>query len=66
MENHTVSIETGVVARQATAAVMVDKDGTTVLVTVVGQQNMNEARDFFPLTVNYQERSYAAGRVPGG
>lgn len=64
--NHTVTIETGVIARQATAAVMVGMDDTVVLVTVVGQESGSEERDFFPLTVNYQERSYAAGRVPGG
>lgn len=64
--NHTVTLETGVVARQATAAVMVSMDDTVVLVTVVGQESGSEERDFFPLTVNYQERAYAAGRVPGG
>lgn len=64
--NHTVTLETGVVARQATAAVMVSMDDTVVLVTVVGQDSGSESRDFFPLTVNYQERSYAAGRIPGG
>lgn len=64
--DHTVTLETGVIARQATAAVMVSMDDTMVLVTVVGQETANEDRDFFPLTVNYQERSYAAGRVPGG
>lgn len=63
---HTVTLETGVIARQATAAVMVGMDDTMVLVTVVGQQSSSEERDFFPLTVNYQERTYAAGRVPGG
>ncbi|MGD9591893.1 MAG: polyribonucleotide nucleotidyltransferase [Candidatus Berkiella sp.] len=64
--NHTVSLETGVVARQATGAVMVNMDGTVVLVTVVGIKDAVEGRDFFPLTVNYQERMYAAGRIPGG
>ncbi len=64
--NNTVSIETGVVARQATGAVMVNMDGTVVLVTVVGVKDVAEGRDFFPLTVNYQERMYAAGRIPGG
>jgi polyribonucleotide nucleotidyltransferase len=63
---HTVTLETGVVARQATAAVMVTMDDTVVLVTAVGKQSGSDARDFFPLTVNYQERSYAAGRIPGG
>jgi polyribonucleotide nucleotidyltransferase len=64
--NHTVSIETGVVARQATGSVMVNMDGTVVLVTVVGVKDDSKERDFFPLTVNYQERMYAAGRIPGG
>lgn len=64
--NHTVTLETGVIARQATAAVMVAMDDTMVLVTVVGVENASEDRDFFPLTVNYQERTYAAGRIPGG
>ncbi len=63
---YTVTLETGVVARQATAAVMVTMDDTVVLVTVVGQDAGSEGRDFFPLTVNYQERTYAAGRIPGG
>ncbi|WP_323839405.1 polyribonucleotide nucleotidyltransferase [Photorhabdus africana] len=62
---HTVSIETGMMARQATAAVMVNMDDTAVFVTVVGQKKAKEGQDFFPLTVNYQERTYAAGRVPG-
>jgi polyribonucleotide nucleotidyltransferase len=64
--NHTVTLETGVMARQATAAVLVTMDETVVLVTVVGQENAIDGRDFFPLTVNYQERTYAAGRIPGG
>ncbi len=64
--NHTVTLETGVVARQATGAVMVNMDGTVVLVTVVGVKDQENVRDFFPLTVNYQERMYAAGRIPGG
>ena len=64
--NHTVTIETGAIARQATAAVVVNMDDTVVLVTVVGMQDNNAARDFFPLTVNYQERAYAAGSIPGG
>ncbi|HEU5281983.1 MAG TPA: polyribonucleotide nucleotidyltransferase [Gammaproteobacteria bacterium] len=62
---HTVTIETGVIARQATAAVMVSMDDTVVLVTVVGVDN-GKNQDFFPLTVNYQLRSYATGRIPGG
>ncbi|OZS45880.1 polyribonucleotide nucleotidyltransferase [Photobacterium sanguinicancri] len=64
--NHTVTIETGVIARQATAAVMVSMDDTSVLVSVVGKKTAVEGQDFFPLTVNYQERTYAAGKIPGG
>ncbi|HID7803137.1 TPA: polyribonucleotide nucleotidyltransferase [Proteus mirabilis] len=62
---HTVTLETGMMARQATAAVMVDMDGTAVFVTIVAKKKVKEGQDFFPLTVNYQERSYAAGRIPG-
>ena len=62
-----IILETGAVARQATASVLVSLGGTTVLVTVVGnKQAIGEERDFFPLTVQYQERTYAAGRIPGG
>lgn len=64
--DHTVTLDTGIIARQATAAVLVSMDDTVVLVTVVAQASNGDDRDFFPLTVNYQERSYAAGRVPGG
>ena len=64
--NHTVTIETGAIARQATAAVMVTMDDTVVLVSAVGIKDNSKERDFFPLTVNYQERTYAAGRIPGG
>lgn len=63
--NHTLTIETGEIARQATAAVIVRMDDTVVLVTVVADTSSGD-KDFFPLTVNYQERTYAAGRVPGG
>ena len=64
--NHTVTLETGVIARQATAAVMVTMDDTAVFVSVVGKKEAVEGQDFFPLTVNYQERTYAAGKIPGG
>ncbi len=64
--NHTVTLETGEIARQSTAAVMVSMDDTVVLVTVVGRKDADPGRDFFPLTVNYQERTYAAGKIPGG
>ena len=63
---HTVTLETGVVARQATAAVMASMDDTTVLVTVVAKKEAKEGQNFFPLTVNYQEKTYAAGKIPGG
>jgi len=63
--NHTVTLESGLIARQATAAVMVTMDDTVVLVTVVCAGDAAD-KDFFPLTVNYQERTYAAGRIPGG
>lgn len=62
----TVKIETGEIARQATSAVMCSMGDTSVLVTVVAVKETDEARDFFPLTVNYQERTYAAGKIPGG
>ncbi|GLR33557.1 polyribonucleotide nucleotidyltransferase [Shewanella decolorationis] len=63
---HTVTLETGVIARQADAAVLASMGDTTVLVTVVGKKDAEAGRDFFPLTVNYQEKSYAAGKIPGG
>jgi polyribonucleotide nucleotidyltransferase len=63
---HRVSLETGVIARQADGAVMVRMEDTVVLVTAVGQKTDQAGRDFFPLTVNYQEKTYAAGRIPGG
>ncbi len=63
---HTVTLETGVIARQATAAVMASMDDTSVLVTVVGKKEAKADQDFFPLTVNYQEKAYAAGKIPGG
>ena len=64
--DHTVTIETAEIARQAGGAVMVTMDDTVVLATVVGALNAKPGQDFFPLTVDYQERSYAAGRIPGG
>ena len=63
---HDVTIETGVVARQADGAVLVNMADTVVLVTAVGEKKDVGGRDFFPLTVNYQEKTYAAGRIPGG
>ena len=64
--NDTVILETGKVARQATGAVLVTIGNTVVLATVVGRKNANPDADFFPLTVNYQEKTYAAGKIPGG
>ena len=64
--DHTVTLETGRVARQASGAVLVSMDDTSVLVTVVGAKAAKPGQDFFPLTVHYQERFYAAGKIPGG
>ena len=63
---HEVTIETGALARQADGAVMVDMADTQVMVTAVGRKVADPGRDFFPLTVNYQEKTYAAGKIPGG
>ena len=63
---HQVTLETGEIARQATGAVMVSMEDTVVLVTVVAAKNAKPGQDFFPLTVDYQERTYAAGKIPGG
>ncbi len=64
--DHTVIIETGELARQADGAVLVTMSDTVVLVTAVGLKKATPGRDFFPLTVNYIEKTYAAGRIPGG
>ena len=63
---HTVHIETGEMARQADGAVVVSVGHTVVLVTAVARKAAQPGKDFFPLTVNYQEKTYAAGRIPGG
>jgi len=63
---HTLTLETGEVARQAHGAIVVNMDDTVVLVTVVGKKDVKPGQDFFPLTVDYQERTYAAGKIPGG
>ena len=63
---HTLTLETGEIARQADGAVIVSLDDTVVLVTVVGKHDVKPGQDFFPLTVDYQERTYAAGKIPGG
>ena len=63
----TVTLETGRVARQASGAVLVKVDNdVTVLVTVVGAKQADPGKDFFPLSVHYQEKTYAAGKIPGG
>ena len=63
---HQVSLTTGGIARQADGAVLVNMAETIVLVTAVGRKQADPGRDFFPLTVNYQEKTYAAGKIPGG
>ena len=64
--SHTVTIEAGEMARQADGAVRVSMGDTIVLVTAVAEKTARAGRDFFPLTVNYVEKTYAAGRIPGG
>ena len=64
--NQTVTLETGKVARQATGSVIVTMGNSQVLATVVGRKKANPGTDFFPLTVNYQEKTYAVGKIPGG
>src|SRR5262245_35028220 len=63
---HTVTLETGEIARQADGAVLVTMGDTVVLCTAVARKEAKPGQDFFPLTVNYQEKTYAAGRIPGG
>ena len=62
---HTVTMETGEIARQASGAVLVNMDDTVVLATVVGSKQAKAGQDFFPLTVDYIEKTYAAGKIPG-
>ncbi len=64
--NRTITLETGEIARQAGGAVMVSCEGTVLLVTAVANKTAREGQDFFPLTVDYQEKFYAGGRIPGG
>ncbi|MFH4415881.1 MAG: polyribonucleotide nucleotidyltransferase [Neisseriaceae bacterium] len=63
---HTVTLETGQIARQASGAIKISMGETLLLVTVVADKNIKEGQSFFPLTVDYFERSYAAGKIPGG
>jgi polyribonucleotide nucleotidyltransferase len=62
----TVKLETGRIARQASGAVMVTVENTSVLVTVVAAKSQKPGQDFFPLSVHYQEKAYAVGKIPGG
>jgi polyribonucleotide nucleotidyltransferase len=62
---HTVIMETGEIARQATGAVLVNIEDTVVLATVVASKSAKPGQDFFPLTVDYIEKTYAAGKIPG-
>jgi polyribonucleotide nucleotidyltransferase len=64
--SQTITIETGELARQADGSVLVSMGDTVVLVTAVARKAAQPGKDFFPLTVNYQEKTYAAGRIPGG
>ena len=64
--DHIVTLETGEIARQADGAVLVDMGETSVLVTAVARSEPDPNRGFFPLTINYQEKTYAAGKIPGG
>src|SRR5699024_1444676 len=64
--DHTVTLETGVIARQATGSVLVTVEDTVVLATVVAEREARHGLNFFPLTVDYIEKTYAAGRIPGG
>jgi len=64
--SETVTLQTGEIARQASAAIVASMGDTVVLVTVVGRKEANPSQAFFPLTINYQEKTYAAGKIPGG
>ena len=64
--NHEITLETGRIARQATGAVLASMDDVSVLATVVGSKSVKDGQDFFPLSVHYQERAYAVGKIPGG
>ena len=66
INDQTITLETGKVARQANGAIIASCDGTTVLATVAAKREAAENQSFFPLSVNYQEKTYAAGKIPGG
>ena len=63
---YDLTIETGEIGRQADGAVLVSYGDTVVFVTAVGRKEAKEGQDFFPLTVDYQEKNYAGGKIPGG
>ena len=62
----TVTLQTGEIARQASASILASMGDTVVLVTAVGHKEAKPGQGFFPLTINYQEKTYAAGKIPGG
>ncbi len=64
--SRTVTLETGEIARQSSGCVIIDVEGTTILVSTVGKKEQKEGQNFFPLTVNYQEKRYAGGKIPSG
>ena len=66
INDHKIVLETGKIARQANGSVLVSCEGTTILATVAGRKEAKEDQSFFPLSVNYQEKTYAAGKIPGG
>ncbi|MBF42160.1 MAG: polyribonucleotide nucleotidyltransferase, partial [Gammaproteobacteria bacterium] len=66
INDQKITLETGKIARQANGAVLASCDGTTVLATVAAKKEAKENQSFFPLSVNYQEKTYAAGKIPGG
>ena len=66
INDQKIVLETGKIARQANGSVLVSSEGTTILATVAGRKEAKEGQSFFPLSVNYQEKTYAAGKIPGG
>ena len=66
INDQKIVLETGKIARQANGSVLVSCEGTTILATVAGRKEAKEGQSFFPLSVNYQEKTYAAGKIPGG
>ena len=66
INDQKIILETGKIARQANGSVFVSCEGTSILATVAGRKEAKEGQSFFPLSVNYQEKTYAAGKIPGG